>query len=274
MDGLVNGPAPGHAGRMTTGTIQLRRDAGQLLRRRRQAAGITQEQLAARAHVSQPLISKIERGLYRATTLDHLEALFAVLGLELRVRAQTAHADLDREISKLARLSISDRLFQSCALDALRSLEQWGPVPFVIEGALAAVLQGAPIPIDEPDVAVARDDLEDFEQWLARSGAMPWSDEWQDFRYLIIDLQSADELRWRTGLDTFRTRFVDAPPTSIEVTHEGETYRVRPLAEVEVVDAHAAELMARWRELVASGSTQLSNAGRPVAAVADEFDQA
>jgi transcriptional regulator with XRE-family HTH domain len=214
---------------------------------------LTQDTLAARARVTQPLVSRVERGLYPAS-LDLIERLFAALELELRVQATAAHADLDQELSDLARQPIADRIAGTWATEALRSLGRWGPVPFVVEGALAAAFQGAPIPIDDVDIAVSRADSDAFTRWLDWVAAMPWDEQRQDYTFDRPDLRMSRSVRWHTPYGVVRTRLVDAPPTSIEITHEGETYRVRPLAEVEVVDAHAAELMARWRELMAAGS--------------------
>jgi transcriptional regulator with XRE-family HTH domain len=257
---------------------RLRRAVGTTLRRRRQSAGLTQDCLAARAGITQPLVSRVERGLYPAT-LDLIQCLFDALELELHVEATAAHAELDREIAELASLSTTDRLVGSLAMEVLQSLRRWGPVPFVVEGALAAALQGAPIPVDDADVAILRTELDSFDRWLEWTAAMPWSEERQEFTYDRPDLRRCRTMRWQTGFAVARTRFVDEAPASIDVTFEQETYAVRPLAEVEVVDPHAAALMARWREVAAAGSVQLGSvkpgeAHHPVAAVSDELDEA
>src|SRR5688572_12867920 len=75
---------------------RLRRRAGELLRQRRLAAGISQDRLASATNLSQALISRVERGLHPAS-LDVLERLFEGLDLDLHVEAKPVHADLDRE---------------------------------------------------------------------------------------------------------------------------------------------------------------------------------
>jgi transcriptional regulator with XRE-family HTH domain len=264
------------------GSPRLRRDVGEVLRKRRLAAGMTQDRLAAQARITQAMVSRVERGLYPAS-LDLIERLFGALALELRVEARAAHTDLDRAIAELAEMSIAERLNEGRGMDAmgvLWTMRRWGPVPFVVEGALAAAMQGAPIPIDDADVAVIRKDHDAFERWLGWTAAKPWSEERQEFTFDRPDLRRCHSVRWQIAHGVVRTRFVDAPPTSIEITHDGETYAVRPLAEVEMVDPHAADLMARWRELVAAGSPHSASridtgeAVGPVAAAADELDEA
>lgn len=252
---------------------RLRGDIGRLLRLRRRAAGMSQDRLAGASQLAQSVVSRVERGLYPAS-LDLIERLFGALDLQLRVQATTAHAELDKEISELARQPIAERIAGTWAVQALWSLRRWGPVPVVIEGALAAVLQGAPIPVDDVDIAVSRHDSDAFTRWLDWTAAMAWDEERQDYTYDRPDLRRRDNVRWHTPYGVVRTRIVDSFPASIEVIHEDETYRVRPLIEVEVVDPHAAELLARWRELAAAGSAQPGEPSRPVAAVTDEFDDA
>lgn len=60
-------------------------DGGDLLRRARQARGLTQGQLAERAGTSQEQVSRWESGR-RSPTVETLARLLAVLGFELTAR--------------------------------------------------------------------------------------------------------------------------------------------------------------------------------------------
>lgn len=61
-------------------------DAGELLRQRRHAHGLSQRELAARAGTRQATISRIESGL-EVPTVDRLDHLLTALGERLQVDA-------------------------------------------------------------------------------------------------------------------------------------------------------------------------------------------
>src|SRR5579884_479746 len=65
---------------------------GDLLRRYRTAAGLTQEALAERAHLSTRGISDLERGVRRLPRLDTVQLLAEALGLGAAERAAFAAA--------------------------------------------------------------------------------------------------------------------------------------------------------------------------------------
>ena len=65
---------------------------GSLLRRHRQAAGLTQEELAERAGLSIEGISALERGVNRAPRKDTVELLAEALSLSATARAAFANA--------------------------------------------------------------------------------------------------------------------------------------------------------------------------------------
>ena len=76
-------------------------DAATLLRSARMRAGFSQRELARRARVAQPAISRIERKVV-SPTVDTLERLLATCGLELDV-VHRPSGDVDRTL-------ITDRL--------------------------------------------------------------------------------------------------------------------------------------------------------------------
>src|SRR6266545_4865438 len=111
----------------------LRREIARVLRAEREAAGLSHADLAARAGINAATLARIERGTH-APSLDMVERILAALG----VQAVLSTEPLDR--SGLARL-----------LDNLGSLES---LPFVLDGALAATLQGVPLPIEALEIDV------------------------------------------------------------------------------------------------------------------------
>jgi transcriptional regulator with XRE-family HTH domain len=60
---------------------------GELIRRERQRAGVSQASLARRAGTSQAAISRIERGLEQPSP-ERIEAILASLGLRMRVELE------------------------------------------------------------------------------------------------------------------------------------------------------------------------------------------
>lgn len=84
-------------------------DTALTLRRARQAAGLTQRDLARRAGVAQPAVARIEAGGV-VPRVDTLEKLLRVCGHNLQV-AKRAGAGVDRSvIRQLLRLTPRERL--------------------------------------------------------------------------------------------------------------------------------------------------------------------
>jgi transcriptional regulator with XRE-family HTH domain/tetratricopeptide (TPR) repeat protein len=84
QDTRARGPARGME---TAAEVGARRGFGTLLRRYRLAAGITQEELAERAHVSRRSITEIERGTVHTPRRDTLELLAGALAMTADERA-------------------------------------------------------------------------------------------------------------------------------------------------------------------------------------------
>ena len=133
----------------------LRHRLGELLRARRQAAGLSQDVLARDSGLNQALVSRVERGVV-SPTVDTVERLFAALGLQLRVRAEHLDAHLDAELARLSAIPVAMRLGDS---DWPYLVNQLSDLPHVIEGPLAALIQDVPITVDALDLVLAAEDL-------------------------------------------------------------------------------------------------------------------
>lgn len=256
---------------MTDTSSSSRVRAGQLLRTHRQSAGITQETLAARAATTQETISRAERGA-RNIGLDQLDRLFSALGRRLRLEVDTADALLDAELDRLATAPIATILDEQSWPYVIGTL---GELPYVIEGPLAALVQGVALPVDAIDLAIPRAELTAFSDWLNRRGARRWSQRWQEFQDDHSSPHLDGPMRWRTGLCEIRARFCARLPASVVIRHDETGYRVRPLAEIELFDGHAARLMARFRARFGAELLReaLDSAG-PVPVVPDQLDEA
>lgn len=83
---------------------------GRLLRDARLRHGVTQEQLAARAHTSQAAVSRIERDLV-SPTVGTLTTLLDLLGEELELSASPIDYGHDRTlIRRNLELSVGERI--------------------------------------------------------------------------------------------------------------------------------------------------------------------
>jgi transcriptional regulator with XRE-family HTH domain len=69
-------------------------DPGQIIRRRRVANGLTQQQLALRAGTTQAAVSRLEHGEL-SPTFETFERLLAAMGEEADVEVRRAHGDYD-----------------------------------------------------------------------------------------------------------------------------------------------------------------------------------
>jgi transcriptional regulator with XRE-family HTH domain len=80
-----------------------------MLRTARRRAGITQRELARRAGVPQPTVSRIERGVV-SPSVDTLDRLLRHTGMELDVLEQPRETDVDRTlIRELLKMTSSER---------------------------------------------------------------------------------------------------------------------------------------------------------------------
>jgi len=216
---------------------------GQTVRRQRELRCLTQQQLAERSGVSQGAIARIEGGR-RGASLPAVERLLAALGVQLTVGVEPLDAHIDAAIAELASASLADRIADT---DTDRIMDRLGSIPYVFDGPTAALLQGAPVPADAVDVVLAWQDADAFTEWLTANYGQRWHARWQQFGYLPLDPREPGEHRWQTIRGEIRARFCDDLPASIDVKHGDRTYRVVPLADIDIDDPRVARLLGRYR---------------------------
>ena len=84
-------------------------DSGQFLREARLRAGLTQQQVAERASVSQPTVARIERGDVQPT-FERLLQLIRVCGFDLEIHVVPLDEDAWTLVEGGARLTPDERL--------------------------------------------------------------------------------------------------------------------------------------------------------------------
>lgn len=228
---------------------------GWLLRVERERAGLSQEMLAARAGVAQQAVSRFEAGATGATT-TLVDRLFSALGCHLQIVVGARGADLDRQIAEV-RAGANDRRIGRM-LDNLHHLLRRAPdLRHLLDGELAAALQGVPLLVTRYDLAVAADDLDQFADWVRSSpNWLRWSERWRDFSGYDVDPRRPGPLRWMTPFGELRARLLLALPTGVPVMAAGREVRVRPLFEVEQDDPRIARIVARAAKIRANGPGQ------------------
>jgi len=224
---------------------RLRTEIGSLLHRHREAAEVSRLSLARAVDATAGEIGRFERGV-ADLSLDGVERLFRALDLRLRIGVERQDAELDAEIDRLSLQTAEQRLLEWEAV-----LDQLSFVEGVLDGPIAAVIQGVPLPVDAVDVAMTHDRVDEFAAWLHRRGALRWSERLQEFRVQNADPRVPGALHWRVGLSEVRARVSRALPPSIVVEHGGTRYRVRPLAEIELDDPGLSGVLRRFREIAA-----------------------
>ncbi|WP_410811950.1 helix-turn-helix domain-containing protein [Micromonospora sp. 067-2] len=223
---------------------------GATVRRQRHLRELTQRDLAELAGVSQTAVARIERG-DRAPSILVLERLLAAMDVQLAVGVEPLDAHLDARIAELAARPVVDRI-DDLGLDGM--LDRLADVlPQVITGGTAALLQGAPVPVDALEIAVRWRDSTRFTSWLATAYGQRWNARWGEFGMLRLEPEEPGEHRWSTRYGELRATMCDELPETIEVRHAGRSYRVVPLVQVELGDAHAGELLRRYRDKQLAG---------------------
>lgn len=231
----------GHRRRMDDG--RLTRLFGAMLREQRERRGLTQEKLAILAEVSQATVARIERGS-RSASLPMLERLFEALHLQVTLGVEPLDAHLDAVIDTQLSTPLADRV---AATDIERVLGRLA-VPFAFDGTTAALLQGAPVPVGDIEIALRWSDADAFTEWLTANHGQRWHARWETFGYLDLDPRRPGEHRWRTIPGIIRARMCDRLPDAIDVSLGGRIHPVVPLADLQIDDPHVADLLRRYGE--------------------------
>ncbi|MER7458125.1 helix-turn-helix transcriptional regulator [Micromonospora sp. NPDC126480] len=213
------------------------------LRRERTTRLLTQTALAELAGISQGAVARIERG-HRVPSIPLVERVFAALGLQLCVSVERLDAHLDAQLDDLAARPLADRLLD-LPLDRIQ--QRLGDLPHLLTGGTAALLQGAPVPTDAVEIAVRWRDSTRFTDWLEAAYGQRWNERWGDYGGLRLEPEEPGEHRWRTRYGEIRAHMCDELPEAVEVRHGDRSYRVVPLAQVELTDPRTAALLTRWR---------------------------
>ncbi|PWR04741.1 XRE family transcriptional regulator [Micromonospora acroterricola] len=216
---------------------------GAVVRQQRHLRELSQRELADLAEVSQAAVARIERG-DRAPSILVLERLLACMDVQLAVGVEPLDAHLDARMAELAARPLAERV-DDLGLD--QTLDRLADIPQVITGSTAALLQGAPVPVDALEIAVRWHDSERFTRWLERAYGQRWNARWGEFGGLRLEPEEQGEHRWSTRYGEIRATMCDELPETIEVRHAGRAYRVVPLAQLELTEPRAGELLRRYR---------------------------
>jgi transcriptional regulator with XRE-family HTH domain len=222
----------------------LRREISRLVLREREAAGLSHAELAARIGMNANSISRIERGTM-APSLDSVERIFTALGLTIRFslgrqEPETVAIKEDPD----AWLPLSTRLDKSGVGTLMRTLDT---LPYVIDGSLAATMQGVPLPVELLELDLAWRDATRFTGRLVRRLAYRWHEGHREFRVHDLDPRAPGAHYWQTATARVRARMVDELPASVEVKVGDAVYHVRPLEELQSGDPETDAMLAGVR---------------------------
>jgi transcriptional regulator with XRE-family HTH domain len=233
--------------------VALGKRVGRLLRIEREKRFLTQRGLARRVGTSQQCVSRVEAGRFAAST-DLLERLFDAIDLQLDVAVQSRDDDLDRSIAEAVNGTTRGLLVGEALHYLERFLRPLGDVPYLVDGALAAMVQGVPIATERIDLAFAARDIDAVTAWVREQvNWKRWEERWQDFGNADANL-TRGVLRWATPMFCeVRITLEESLPAGLRVAVGEEVVPVRALAAVEAADPQIARLAARARTLGAKG---------------------
>jgi hypothetical protein len=204
------------------------------------------------------MISKLEHGRLTGITVGTAERIFLALGFRLDVAAVPAWADVDTAIAEAAKQSLQDRMADWPA-DFPFIIRRLEGLPYVVGGLAAAALQGAPVPVEEIEILVPRDDeiLRQVGLTLDGLGARRGPGGWE-----TLDPRQKGSDRYSTLFGNLRLRIIDAfaptlwmdidplPEDRLPLNKDPIT-RVRvalvPLREVESTNSEAKRVLDRMR---------------------------
>jgi transcriptional regulator with XRE-family HTH domain len=246
------------APRETTVVDQLATDrVGALIRTERIRQELSISKLAHQAGVSPATLSRIERGKIPGLTIAMADRLLGALGLRLHVDTVPLWAEIDEMITAAGDQPLAERMraWEISVTGFVASLED---VPYLLDGLIAAAVQGAPVPVREFEIAVPREDAaldrltDALRDLLAQRGegfehVDPRRDGSDYYRTL------AGRLRFRL-IDEYRPRLwadLELSPDGTSWLRKTPPARARvavvPLAELEVTDGLTRRVIERIR---------------------------
>ncbi len=130
---------------------------GELIRQARLERELGVVELARRAGVSPATVSKIERGRQTAVTIAMADRILAAMGLRLHVETLPLWADIDSAIAEAGRRPLAERI-ADWPIDFAAFVNRFDGIPYLLDGLTSAAVQGAPVLVEEFEMAVPRDD--------------------------------------------------------------------------------------------------------------------
>jgi transcriptional regulator with XRE-family HTH domain len=225
-----------HAGRM---------DPGALIRQARQAAGLTQRELARRAGVTRTALSHYERRR-RIPTIAMLEAVLAGAGQQVRAELEQLDSDVERAIAAVSEQPMADR----DGVFGWGQINRIAEVAHRVEGLAAASVLGAPVPVRTFELALSDEDStfqwlsEEMMTWIARIRVPAWDyfevvqRPPESLRELIAS-ECPDARFWlRSGFTDAKVRLASAEVVARHVRVESPhgSIPVQPLHEIDTAD--------------------------------------
>lgn len=211
-------------------TTRLGRELGLLLRIERDRRGLSQQTLAERAGLSQQLVSHLEKGV-NGRGLSALERLLAVLELQVAPDVRPLGFELNEQISQIRLRIDEEQAFWRNNIGFVRRYA--GDLAMVLDGPVAALLQGLPVPVARADLLVAEEDLDGLSEWIMRTpGLLRYRERFRDFEDWSIDPRIPGPLRWRGPMCELRVQLVAALPVALTLVTDDRQFVVRPLADL------------------------------------------
>lgn len=218
-------------------------DVPALLVQARSRARLTRTQLADQAGTSPSALSAYEGGR-RSPTVRTLDRLLATCGLQLRTALEPYLADLDAAADALLHGDI--QVPGSCRRLA-EGLDEAG-VAWAFDAETAVALHGLAATSAFPAIALVGDDgtrrllHQHGVDVVDRRGEPLWR-SWLD-----VDLGKVGVPTAYTRLGVFTVRIVDSLAALVRVEHDGQTFPLLTLLELERAHPQLAEVLARLRE--------------------------
>jgi transcriptional regulator with XRE-family HTH domain len=235
---------------------------GELIRQARVERELGVAELARRAGVSPASVSKIERGRRPAVTIAMADRILAAMGLRLHVETVPLWADIDTAIAEASRRSLAERM-AGWPIDFAAFVNRLDGIPYLLDGLTSAAVQGAPVMVEEFEIAVPRDDevldrltflLGDFmarrgEGFESRDPRRPGSEHYLCIagRFRVRLIEKYQPVLW-ADIDPLPEALVGLPsinglPPSVPLTRV--RVAVVPLTEIQANGGHAKRVIER-----------------------------